>query len=204
MTTTTTTVEPPAQAVAKDAHWRAKMARLRARSLPERTVSICDDDAATAAVSDAQMQLARARAAARTAAAGQGVDDTEVDAFTEAHPQVVIARSVLSTAEQALADATVQLTFRALPRPAWEALLRQHAPTEEQADRGQEYNVLTFPAALIAASHVERDDTGAEVEGMTVEDAQALLDEWSDGDAKVLFTAALAINQTLRVDLGKG
>jgi hypothetical protein len=44
-----TTVEPPAVAVAKDAHWAAKMARLRARKLPERSIAICDDqDAKTA------------------------------------------------------------------------------------------------------------------------------------------------------------
>ncbi|MDY0811449.1 hypothetical protein [Kitasatospora purpeofusca] len=203
---TTTTIEPPVQAVARDAHWRAKMARLKARRLPERTVSICDDDAAKLAVTDAQMKLATARAAARTAADGAGVDAGDRDAFAEDHPQVVIARSVLSTAEQALADATVTVTFRALPRPAWEELLREHAPTEEQADRGMEYNVLTFPAALIAASHVERDAAGTEVDGMTVEDAQELLDEWSDTDAKILFTGALAVNQTpgLRLDLGKG
>ncbi|MGW7579727.1 hypothetical protein ACWGKU_04965 [Kitasatospora sp. NPDC054768] len=201
---TTTLVEPPVQAVARDAHWRAKMARLRSRALPERTVSVCDDAAAQLAVTDAQMKVAQARAAARTAATGQGVDDDAVDAFVEAHPQVVIARSVLATAEQALADVTVSLTFRALPRPAWEALLKAHAPTEEQADHGMQYNVETFPAALVAASYVERDETGAEVDGMTVEDAQVLLDEWSDSDAKVLFTGALAVNQQLRVDLGKG
>ncbi|GAA1161932.1 hypothetical protein F4556_005056 [Kitasatospora gansuensis] len=201
---TTTQIEPPVQAVARDAHWRAKMARLKARRLPERTVSICDDDTAKLAVTDAQMKLATARAAARVAADGQGIDPADREAFTEDHPQVVIARSVLATAEQALADQTVELTFRALPRPAWEALLKEHAPTEEQADRGMEYNVLTFPAALIAASHVERDAVGTEVDGMTVEDAQQLLDDWSDTDAKVLFTGALAVNQTLRVDLGKG
>nr|BEK65692.1 hypothetical protein KPHV_29190 [Kitasatospora purpeofusca] len=201
---TNCTIEPPALAVARDGHWRAKMARLKARSLPERTVRICDDDAAKLAVTDAQLKLAQARAAARTAAAGQGVEDGQVDAFTEGHPQVVIAHSVLATAEQALADATIELTFRALPRPVWETLLAEHAPTPEQADKGQDYNVATFPAALIAASHVERDGTGAEVDGMTVADAQALLDEWSDADAKVLFTGALMVNQKMRADLGKG
>ncbi|MFD4394363.1 hypothetical protein [Kitasatospora sp. NPDC058478] len=201
---TTMMVEPPVHAVARDAHWRAKMARLRARALPERTVSICDDAGAKLAVTEAQMRLAQARAAARTAGAGQGINDAEAEAFTEAHPQVVIARSVLATAERALADATVEITFRALPRPAWDALLKAHAPTEQQADQGMEYNIETFPAALISSSHVERDETGAEVDGMTVEDAQVLLDEWSDSDAKLLFTGALAVNQTLRVDLGKG
>lgn len=205
MTTTTITL-PPAAAVAKDAHWRAKMARLKARALPERTVRICDDDAAKLAVTDAQLKLAKARAEARTAASSTGVDDGNGngDAFVEAHPKVVIARSFLATAEQDLADATIELTFRALPRPAWESLLSEHAPTEEQADKGMDYNVASFPAALIAASHVERDETGTEVDGMTVADAQTLLDEWSDSDAKVLFTGAMLVNQQMRADLGKG
>ncbi|MEU8919515.1 hypothetical protein AB0D10_01090 [Kitasatospora sp. NPDC048545] len=201
---TTSIIEPPAAAVAADAHWRAKMAKLRARRLPERTVSICDDDAAKLAVTDAQLKLAKALAEARTAAAGNGVDAGQVDAYVEAHPQVVIARSFLATAQQHLADATVEVTFRALPRPAWEALLAEHTPTEEQADKGMDYNVLTFPAALIAASHVERDTAGVEVEGMSAADAQTLLDEWSDSDAKVLFTGAMLVNQHTRADLGKG
>ncbi|MFD7639581.1 hypothetical protein ACFV4P_02915 [Kitasatospora sp. NPDC059795] len=201
---TTSIIEPPAAAVAADAHWRAKMARLRARRLPERTVRICDDDAAKLAVTDAQLKLAKARAEARTAAAGGGVDGGRGGAEVEGHPQVVIARSLLATAEQALSDATVEVTFRALPRPVWETLLREHAPTEEQADKGMDYNVETFPAALLAASHVERDGTGAEVDGMSEDDAQVLLDEWSDADAKVLFTGAMFVNQHTRADLGKG
>ncbi|MFE2346129.1 hypothetical protein [Kitasatospora cineracea] len=201
---TTSTIEPPQAAVAADAHWRAKMARLKARRLPERTVSICDDDDAKLAVTEAQLTLAKALAEARTAATANGADTGQVDAYVNAHPVVVIARSVLATAEQRLADATIQLTFRGLPRPAWEALLAEHPPTEEQAEKGMDYNVLTFPAALISASHVERDETGAEVDGMSVEDAQLLLDEWSDPDAKTLFTGAMLVNQRMRADLGKG
>ncbi|GAA2136695.1 hypothetical protein GCM10009760_16360 [Kitasatospora kazusensis] len=196
--------EPPARAVADDAHWAAKLARLKARKLAERPASFCDDDQAKRTVSEATLNLVKARSDARTAAAVAGISEREQDAWLESQPQVVIARSLLATAEHALAEATFTLTFRALPRPAWEQLLREHAPSEEQADKGMEYDVDTFPAALVAACHVERDGTGAEVEGMSVADAQALLDEWSDPDAKVLFTAALLPNQTVRGDLGKG
>ncbi|WP_033819784.1 hypothetical protein [Kitasatospora sp. MBT63] len=200
----TTTHEPPAAAVARDAHWRTKMDRLRARRLPERAVSLCDNDDAKRAVSEATLSLVKARSDARAAATVAGIPETEQDAWLESQPQVVIAQSLLATAEHALAEATFTLTFRALPRPAWEQLLREHAPSEDQADKGMEYDVNTFPAALIAACHVERDETGAEVDGMSVQDAQELLDEWSDTDAKVLFTAALLPNQTIRADLGKG
>lgn len=120
------------------------------------------------------------------------------------NPQVLAADAALVKAQDVLEDATLRLTFRALPRPVWEQLLLDHAPSEAQADKGMEYNVDTFPAALISACHVERDAGGAEVEGMSVEEAQELLDTWADAEAKALFTAALVINQTLRADLGKG
>jgi hypothetical protein len=201
---TTTPAQPPAGAVAKDAHWSAKMARLRARKLAERTVSICDDTDAKTAVTEAAVALAKARAAALAECTEQGIREEQRDAFVASNPQVVAADAGLTGAQEALAEATLTLTFRALPRPVWEQLLRDHAPSEAQADQVMEYNVETFPAALIAACHVKRDAGGAEVDGMSEADAQELLDTWSDGDAKALFTAALVINQTLRADLGNG
>lgn len=199
---TTHSIEPPTAAVAKDAHWAAKMARLRARKLSERTVSICDEPELKTQVTDAAMKLAAARATAECLE--QGVSEEQRDAFVASNPQVLAADAALTRAQDELADATLTLTFRALPRPVWEQLLREHAPSEAQADQGMEYNVDTFPAALISACHVERDADGTELESMSVADAQELLDTWSDAEAKVLFTAALVINQSLRADLGKG
>ncbi|MFE2578862.1 hypothetical protein [Streptomyces sp. NPDC059378] len=199
-----TMVEPPAAAVAKDAHWAAKMARLRARKLPERTLSICDDEGVKIAVTDAALVLAKARVAAMAECTEQGIREGQRDAWVAASPQVLDADAALTSAQAALSAATLILTFRALPRPVWEQLLREHAPTEVQADQGMEYNVETFPAALISACHIERDEAGDAVDGMSVADAQELLDTWADVEAKALFTAALAVNQTLRADLGKG
>ncbi|MFF3493738.1 hypothetical protein ACFYWS_20565 [Streptomyces sp. NPDC002795] len=193
--TTTTDITPPPAAVAKDAHWAAKMAKLRSRKLPERTLSICDDQAAKTAVTDAAMVLAKARAAAVAECAEQGIREDQRDAWVASNPQVVAADSALTAAQDTLADATLTLTFRALPRPAWEQLLREHAPSEDQADQGMDYNPETFPAAVIAACSVD---------GMSEAEAQELLDAWPDGEAKALFTSALVINQTIRADLGKG
>ncbi|MFF4504836.1 hypothetical protein [Streptomyces sp. NPDC001401] len=202
--TTRSKAQPPAAVVAKDAHWAAKMERLRARKLPESTLSICDDEDAKTAVTDAALDLAKARAAALAECVEQGIREDQRNAWVASNPEVLATDTALTRAQEALAEATVTLTFRALPRPVWEQLLRDHAPTEAQADRGMEYNVETFPAALISACHVERDETGAEVDGMSVADAQELLDAWPDAEAKALFTGALVVNQTLRADLGKG
>ena len=48
-------IEPPAAAVARDPHWAAKMQRLRARRLPERSVSFLDDQAGKRDVADAAL-----------------------------------------------------------------------------------------------------------------------------------------------------
>ncbi|MFD9792093.1 hypothetical protein ACFWXK_14205 [Streptomyces sp. NPDC059070] len=187
--------EPPAHAVAADAHWAAKMAKLRARRLPERAAKFVDDPLLRTARNETLLKLAAARAEAETAADHQAVPEREREQWVTTRPEVVAAELAAGSAQEALDEATVELLFRALPRPAWEQLLREHPPTEEQADQGMEYNVDTYPAALVSASSVD---------GMSVEEAQELLDAWSDPDAKALFTAALVVNQQLRADLGKG
>lgn len=192
---TTTFVEPPADAVARDPHWAAKMARLRARRLPERAVSFLDDQDLKQRVTDAALDMAKARTSAVGRASEMEVPADDRESWALAQPEVLAAQAALDEARWALAAGTLSLTFRALPRPAWEQLLREHAPTEEQADLGHEYNVETFPTALVSASSVD---------GMSEAEAQELLDTWSDADAKALFTAALLVNQTMRADLGKG
>ncbi|MFJ4684708.1 hypothetical protein [Streptomyces sp. NPDC088789] len=192
---TTTSVEPPASVVARDPHWAAKMARLRARSLPERTVSFVEDQDLKQRVADAVLVLAKARTGALNRAANIDVPPGRRESWADAQPEVLAAQSAMDDARTDLAEGTLKLTFRALPRPAWEQLLREHAPTEEQADLGHEYNVESFPAAIVSASSVD---------GMNETEAQELLDAWSDADAKALFTAALLVNQTMRADLGKG
>ncbi|MGR3872709.1 hypothetical protein ACUXZZ_29640 [Streptomyces graminifolii] len=192
---TTTFVEPPADAVARDPHWAAKMARLRARRLPERAISFLDDQDLKQRVTDAALDMAKARTSAVGRASEMEVPADAREKWALAQPEVLAAQAALDDARRALAAGTLALTFRALPRPAWEQLLREHTPTEEQADLGHEYNVETFPAALVSASSVD---------GMSEAEAQELLDSWSDADAKALFTAALLVNQTMRADLGKG
>ncbi|MCX4761909.1 hypothetical protein OG562_13175 [Streptomyces sp. NBC_01275] len=193
--TSSTTHEPSAQAVARDPHWSAKMARLRGRELPQRPVTFVDDPRLKTAVSEASLGLAKARTTASAESIEQGVAEEQREQWIQAHPIVLAAASAVEAAQGALEEGTIRLTFRALPRPVWAQLLREHPPTEAQADMGHEYNVESFPAALIA---------GCSVDGMGEGEAQELLDSWSDADAKALFTAALLPNQTLRADLGKG
>jgi len=100
----------------------------------------------------------------------------------------------------------VNVRYQALGRAVFEALKRDHAPTEAQAQdyqkaagEGKElaWNTETFPAALCAASSVEPK--------MTTEEVSALFETWTDAEISRHFMAALVANTSdSRVDqLGK-
>ncbi|KPI31342.1 hypothetical protein OV320_2558 [Actinobacteria bacterium OV320] len=183
MTTTRTQPEPPAAAVAADAHWSEKMRRLRERSLAETTFVICDDV-------DVRTRYQRAKRAHEMAQDYVKDHPDDTDAPTEAAK----AATEYDEAKTAYDQVAIPLRFRALPRPALEALYRQHKPSETEADDGKEW-ADTFPPALIAA---------ASVDGMTEGEARELLAAWSLSEANAMFNAAMGVQSTTRADLGKG
>ncbi|MEU1307825.1 hypothetical protein ABZ419_02860 [Streptomyces cinnamoneus] len=196
MTTPTphTVFNPPAEPVARDPHWAAKMARLRARTLPEQTLVICDDPEVRERLDAAKAEAARCRAV--DAAAGQQDCKETRRAETE-----------VDKAQEEFDAVALKLTSRALPRPVLDGLIKQFPPTEQQAEAGDLWNPEAFPAALIAAAHVERDPSGQPVEGMTPAEAQELLDAWPISESNMLFQAAWQAQQLTRastVELGKG
>ncbi|MFD9004520.1 hypothetical protein ACFV0T_26765 [Streptomyces sp. NPDC059582] len=183
MTTTRTKPEPPAAAVAADAHWAAKMARLRDRTLAETTFVICDD-------ADVRSRYQRAKRAF-----------DQVQDYLKTHPDdtdtiadAAKASQAFDEAKAAYDEVSIPLRFRALPRKAFEALIKEHAPSEAEADEGKQW-ADTYPAALIAA---------ASVDGMTEQDARELLELWSLAEANALFNAAMGVQDNTRADLGKG
>lgn len=174
--TTATAVVPPSATVAKDAHWTATLAKLRARTRPTATLTICDDDTARRNLTEARQRHTRAQLGG----------DAEQLAATEA---------ALAAAQDAFDDAAIVLTFQALPRTVFEELKLAHPPTEAQAEDGQPFNVETFGPELISA---------ASLDGLTVDHARTFLTEWAEGEATQLFHAAWDLQGTLRADLGKG
>jgi hypothetical protein len=177
--------EPPAQAVAADAHWAAKMAKLRARQQPTYTLRICDDDTAKTRHARAERALLLAQDAVNLAP-----DDPKATRVLEN------AQQALTEAQAAVDAATLMtLQFRGLPRPDYVALVKKHPPTEEQAEEGSDWNPDTFPPALIAA---------ASMDGITEDDAAELMRTWANREAIALFQAAQAPQDTDRTDLGKG
>ena len=182
-TTKARSPEPPPAALAADAHWAAKMERLRSRQLAETVFVICDD-------ADVRTAYQRARRA----------HDLAQD-YVKAHPDDAAAASdaektarEFEEAKAAYDQVAIPLTFRALPRKAFESLLKAHAPSETEADEGKQW-ADTFPAALIAA---------ASVDGMSEQDARELVDLWSLAEANAMFNAAYSVQDTTRADLGKG
>lgn len=178
-----TTPDPPAAALAADAHWAAKMDRLRSRNLAETTFVICDDQ-------EARDRHNRARRA---------FDLSET--YAKAHPEDTEAASELATAtaerdeaKAAYDQASIAIRFRALPRPAFEALYKAHPASEADTEEGKEWGP-GYPAALIAASCVD---------GMTEDEARELLASWSLAEANAMFNAAYGVQNTTRADLGKG
>ncbi|MEV4741570.1 hypothetical protein [Streptomyces sp. NPDC049555] len=188
-----TVFDPPVEPV-RDAHWAAKLARLRARTLPEQTLVICDNPAVRERLEAAKEEAARCRMA--DAAVGRvGSEETH------------LAEAELAAAQDAFNSVAVTLAFRALPRPVLDGLIRNHPPTEQQAEAGDLWNPDSFPAALVAAAHVERDAYGQPVDGMTPAEAQELLDSWPISESNALFQAAWQAQQITRastLELGKG
>lgn len=177
------TPEPPAAAVAADAHWAAKMQRLRDRQLAETVFVVCDDTDVRTRYQRAQRDHDLAQAYAK-----DHPDDAEAAA------EVARASAEWDEAKAAHDQIAIELRFRALPRKALEQLYKEHKASEAEADEGKEW-AESFHAALIAA---------ASVDGMTEGDAQELLDNWSLSEANALFNAAYGVQNTTRADLGKG
>jgi hypothetical protein len=182
--TTTTIPEPPVAAVAADAHWSKKMARLKARTAAEVPLYLWTDQALHDAFEDARRAARNAR---------QLADADPDNALLAA--EATAAEEALATARDAhRADCEV-LVFRALPGNGFNDLVKEHPPTDEQAEDGSDWNEDTFPAVLIAA---------ASVDPMTEDDATTLLAEWGPADRVTLFQAALSAQNSRRADWGKG
>ncbi|MER5302129.1 hypothetical protein ABT039_22100 [Streptomyces lasiicapitis] len=175
--------EPPAAAVAADAHWAKKMARLRSRKAAEVPLHLWQDQALRGAFEETRHAARHARQLADADPASTALAE-EADAAEQAAEQARAAHE---------ADCDV-LVFRALPGGVFTELVKAHPPTEEQADAGSDWNEDSFPAALIAA---------ASTDPMTEEDAAELLAEWGMADRAALFQSALSAQNARRSDWGK-
>ncbi|NUP69306.1 MAG: hypothetical protein HOW71_44875 [Nonomuraea sp.] len=182
--TTQTKPEPPAQAVAADAHWAATREKLRNRQRPIAVLTICDDPDVKKALEDARFLVRRL-----TASLESEPDDAELAR------DLATAQQALDAAQTDFDEAAIMLRFQALRRPDWEDLKAKHPPTEAQAEDNLVVNVDTLGPELIAASSLD---------GITADDAKYYLEEWGDGEASALFNTAWHVQSNARMELGKG
>jgi hypothetical protein len=155
--------------------------RLRARSLPTRTVHLPRDPAAHAeAVTELQAALLASKSGAtgareRVEAAAAAVDAVDVETFV----------------------------LRCLPPPEWEALKALHPPNAEQQAKGLDWNAATFRPALLAACVVPPDGERAYSEAEWLEFAAD--GRVSVGEQDLLVGTAVILNtRAVQLAMGKG
>lgn len=183
-TTQTTTPEPPAAAVAADAHWTVTRDRLRNRQRPIAPLTICDDLAVKKTLEQARFNVRRIELTL-----AETPDDADLK------KELAAAVTDLEKAKADFDEVAIPLEFQALRRPDFEELKKNHPPTEAQAEDNLVVNVETIGPVLIAACSLD---------GITVEDAEYYLTEWSEGEAGALFNAAWNVQTGARMDMGKG
>lgn len=90
------------------------------------------------------------------------------------------------------ADTAVTFVFGDIGRKLFDTLVQEHPPTKAQKEQIAElgggileYNLETFPPALIAAAAIDPE--------MDLDDATVIFNTWSSGDAEILFTVALLV-----------
>lgn len=110
--------------------------------------------------------------------------------------------------DAALAEVTAQVvrfSFEAIDGPQWDALRAAHRPTEHQRTIARkaghpppEWNVDTFPPALVAAACVEVVTPSGTAAGLSESDATAVWtsDRWNQAERLDLFNAAVAAYMT--------
>lgn len=173
---------------------RDLVARIKAKKPLQETVPVVLDDACARRRDDAEMALERAEAELK--AAPGPVTQLAVDT----------ARAELDEALAALDEATVGITVRCIGRHAYDELVSDHPPTEEQIAQAEaaghvrpDTNADTFPIALLAAAITDPP--------MTIEDVAEIWtsEAWNAAELKALYQAAVAVNVYRRTaTLGKG
>lgn len=143
-----------------------------------------------ARVDDEQGNLALARGDTDTAKARRALED---------------ARAALEAARAAVDESLIEVVFQSIGRPAWEALLDRHPPTDKQVEEASkeghprpQYDERSLQMEAISLSAIEPV--------MTVDQVKSLFESetWNTAELLALWAGCLSANQQHRVvDLGK-
>lgn len=190
---------------------------LRKKPLEQR-VTVYLDDAPIEALADARAELAAAEATAeqkyqRRLTLARQANPTPSELLTieagldqERDAALTPYRRAVEAAEEAVRESTQTFVFRSPGSKAFEDLIAEHPPTDDDHDDARKmtgrpealarWHTDTFGPALLAACCIDPK--------LTVDEATAIYTDWTDTEAGELFAAALAVCQGIRqVDLGK-
>ena len=111
------------------------------------------------------------------------------------------AEEAFSTIPEEVRETGLEFVFRGVGRTAYESVLRDHPPTDEQKAKAEadgqgkpQWNVDTFPAALCHAACVDGELSAEEWVSDIFES-----EDWGPGEISTLFNAALEANSDRRV-----
>lgn len=215
---TISTAEP---ITAADKAWDAKMARLAARKPLQRVVTMVDEDLVNAE-KEAEIELGRAEIRARAAADAKHADvKDEVEKRTlvaksiERDREVVARRKDHEAAIVARDDAEIKLTMRGLGAHVYEAMQADYPASKDQREKGQAYNIDRFAPALVsacctdpmtpkqAASLMGGEYEVLDEDGAGTGDWVKVAASLNFGEASLLFTTAVGVNEGSKARLGK-
>ena len=198
--------------------WAAKINRLRNRKPMERAVTFHDEEAAE--IADAAREaLKRAEKRARSEVVAhlepEQITTEIVAAGISADAAVIENRAAVVEAERGQADAAVILRVRALGSDVYVELQAEFPPTSQQEKEGQEYDVTKFAPALVSACSV--DDVSVKQaahllggqypvlgsDGAETGRWKSVPSTLNQGEAALLFTTCVGVNQGSRATLGK-
>lgn len=102
-----------------------------------------------------------------------------------------LAEEDLASAKDALAQCFIRLSFKGLSEPAFDKLVAEYPPTEEQRKDGHLWDPEVFPYALLVACNTDPKAN------MTVDDWVEMLnsDDWPRPDKDGVLNTVLMANQ---------
>lgn len=126
------------------------------------------DNDVLAEISEVEQLLAKARR-----------DDERLNRI----PEAPALQERLDGLHEAASEAAARFVCRELPRKQYRDLIRRHPPVED----GRRWNDETFAPELIAACYVDP--------AISLDQAQAIWETWSDYATSALFGAAIIANE---------
>lgn len=127
----------------------------------------------------------------------QNVEDIKPNRATRRSQEKVARATMKALVGKKRAEREVTVTldgkpatmlFRAIGSKEWDLLQSQHKPTKAQIEQGMQFNVDTFPAALLSRVCVDP--------AMDEEVWQEIFDseDWSRGELGDLYNEAISLN----------